>query len=177
MKRIASIGLAFIFLIYLLGIQFVYWAELSQVKQNSARLIQGGALEKNAKAVFYFSSAEFNSLIWTEGKKEFTLNEHHFDVVNIDYLQGKVKVTCYSDDKENHLVNAFSDLIGKFIASHAPSKNAKNTLTVQKDYLPQDCNDFNMRPLIYAHTGLNRHRQFGLPRTFISDSWNPPRIA
>ncbi len=177
MKRVAPVILALLFLTYLLGMQFVYWAELSEVKRNSSSLIQANQLSRNDQTVFDFSLAEFNSIAWTDGKKEFTFKEHHFDVLNIAYLQGHVKITCYSDVRENHLVNAFSDLIGKFVASHSSSKNSKNTISIQKDYMPQDCKDFNMRPLSYAFSGTNCHRQFDLPSAFISDSWNPPKIA
>jgi hypothetical protein len=173
LKRIAAVGLALLFLTYLLGIQLVYWTELSFAKGESAGLISAGKTGKDCKTVFYFSPAQFNSLVWTEGKREFMLDEHRFDVMGIEYLEGGVKITCFNDEKESRLVNAFADFVGKFIASHASSKNSKNPTGIQKEYLPRGFS-FGALPAVFTRI-CQGPEFFFTPLAFISDSWNPPK--
>ena len=176
MKKTASVFLAFLFVIYLIGIQLVYWVELRESRTQASDLAHSRNLKKENKQVIVLNQKQYNVLEWSDTGKEFSLNNSRYDVLDIKFISGKVEITCYADARESKLVLAFNEFMDKFVNGHQKSQGSKKSGNIlQKEYLP-----LALR-IVHSDSGqrlpalINEQSQPVSGPSF--GFWNPPRFS
>jgi hypothetical protein len=138
MKRLAGILLVSVFMLYLGGIQLMYWLKMDGAKQKASLSIQNHNLKKADIKDFVLTSSQYNSLNWLEKNKEFTLNNQLYDIAGIEYSSNGIKITCYTDNEETELADAFGKFADRFFSTNQQSNGSENDLInkITKEYLP-----------------------------------------
>jgi hypothetical protein len=152
----------------------IYWAKIDSAKEQSFSLISSNKLATDETKVFLFNESQYNKLNWAEQDKEFTCNGQHYDIVNIKNVNGQIKVTCYSDNTETEIANAFNNLLQKFFSPVQQSKNTENNIAgkIYKEYLPID---YLMVPVLQntSISFVSQHKDC-ISFSAIADIWHPP---
>lgn len=137
MKRIAAIFLTLTFLLYLGGIQLMYWVKIDAAKHNAAALIKNKKCNESTTE-FILTSSQYNALNWSDRNKEFIVDGQRYDITAIEYVSGGIKITCYQDSPETEVVSAFQKFAERFFSSHQQSGNTDTDVLskITKEYLP-----------------------------------------
>ena len=140
MKRVVPVLLACTFLLYLFGIQFIYWLKVENAKSISQSFILKKDLKTNTTKLFSFTPAEYNSLNWTEKDKEFVINNQDYDVIIIKHISGTtIEIQCYADNLETEISAAFQGMATVlFSANHQKGDTKENDLLskITKEFIP-----------------------------------------
>ena len=177
MKRATGILLAFIFLIYLGGIQVYYSVKMNAVKKQSSYLTASHKIPLDNTVRLSFSPNQYSQLNWSERNKEFTYNGRHYDIINIDFYSDEVTLTCYDDSKETDLTKMFDGFMNKMFSHSQSSDNSTNDLASKlcKEYLPNISTPqlffFHVTTTIKADCVLVNHH------ALIADVWRPPSMV
>ncbi len=174
MKKIAAIFLSFLFLIYLGGIQVMYWVKIDGAKKDASAFLNNNKFKKNSDTKLLFTTAQYNSLGWSDNNKEFTYNCQLYDVSEIKYVAGGVEVQCYADNAETEVVNAFHNFIDHLLSSQSRSGSSDNDMIskIIKEYVSikitpiPDSFCFNIIPF----ASKAKLYTFSLPASI----WHPP---
>ncbi|HXB13834.1 MAG TPA: hypothetical protein VNZ45_17730 [Bacteroidia bacterium] len=137
MKKGSSIFLSLIFMLYLGGMQVMYWVKIESAKKEASVFLTGNKFQQNTCTKFMFSKAEFNKLDWSDNNKEFKYKGQLYDISQIKYLANGVELTCYSDNTETEVVNAFHSFIEHIYTSHSQSGSNDNDMIskIIKEYV------------------------------------------
>jgi hypothetical protein len=177
MKRATGITLAFIFLIYLGGIQVLYSLKMGTVKKQSADLINMHKVSLNNTCSFSFTPTQYSDLNWSERNKEFTYNGKHFDIISLEFYSDEIKVVCFDDSKETNLVAEFTGFMKKMFAQSQSSSNSNDDLAgkIFKEYLSKE----NISPSFFFHaiTTISANCVLVNHYALIADIWHPPSMA
>jgi hypothetical protein len=140
MKRLTSILLVLTFILYLGGVQIMYWVKMSVCKQETHFLIQNHEIDKSGTIAFSFTPSEYKSLSWSEENKEFTYKGQRYDIIGMQFFSDEIIIKCFSDNNETNLVDAFSGFIKKMFASpqHTDDNNTDIASNISKEYLPAE---------------------------------------
>ena len=138
MKRIASIFLALTFILYLGGIQLMYWVKIECAKYKATEFVLNHIDKKSSAKDLIFTSSQYNALQWLDKNKEFVLNGQRYDIAAIVYSSEGVKISCYSDNEETEIANAFQSFSERLLSTHQQSNNSDNDILskITKEYLP-----------------------------------------
>src|ERR1700722_19469984 len=138
MKRVATLFLILTFLLYLGGMQLMYWVKIDNAKREAtATLLRHSAKIADTKD-FTFTSSQYNSLNWLEKNKEFVLYGQRYDIATLEYNSKGVKIACYTDNEETEIANAFNQFANKLYSTTEQSSNTNNDLLnkITKEYIP-----------------------------------------
>lgn len=174
MKRIAAIFLTMIFLLYLGGMQLMYWVRIDTAKHQASALIQNNKANASNTTEFILTPSQYNSLNWSDRNKEFTIEGQRYDITGIEYLSNGVKIICYQDNPETEVVSAFQKFAERLFSSHQQSGNSDNDLIskITKEYLPLK---LVVAPQIYERAfSLIISEDIHSPLLFTADIWHPP---
>ena len=174
MKRIAAIFLTLIFLLYLGGIQLMYWVRIDTAKHQASTFIQNNKANTNNTIEFILTPSEYNALNWSDRNKEFTIDGQRYDITGIEYLSNGIKITCYQDNPETEVVSAFQKFAERLFSSHQQSGNSDNDVIskITKEYLPLK---LVMAPQIYNRAvSLVISEDIDSSLLFTADIWHPP---
>jgi hypothetical protein len=177
MKRATGFFLAFIFILYLGGIEVFYTLKVGVVKKQSAALISNHKIQLDNTVSFSFTPSQYQSLNWSERNKEFTYNEEHYDIVSIDFYSDEIKVVCFDDSNETGVVSEFTGFMKRMFSQSQSSDNSNNDMAskICKEYLPNQ----NISQLFFFHVIttiqadcvlVNRH-------ALVADIWRPPSLV
>ena len=110
MKRLVPVLLVCTFLLYLFGVQFIYWLKVENARQIAHSFINKSPLTSVTK-VFSLTLEQYNSLNWNEKDKEFSLNCQDYDVISVKHLSDTaLEVECYADNLETEIENTFKNI-------------------------------------------------------------------
>jgi len=152
----------------------IYWAKIDGAKEQSFSVINNKKLAANETKAFSFSANQYNKLNWSEQDEEFTYNGQCYDIMKIQHSNGQINITCYTDNAETEIANAFNSLLQKFFSPVQQSKNTENNIAakIYKEYLP------------IKHTAILKEelsiisfvttKQAYTSCSAISDIWHPP---
>jgi hypothetical protein len=177
MNRIAAIFLTLTFVLYLGGMQLMYWVKIDNAKRDATATI----LRHSAKAVdtkdFSFTTSQYNSLSWLDKNKEFIFDGQHYDIAGIEYLSGSIKVSCYNDNEETEIANAFQKFSNKLFSTHQQSNSSDNDVLskITKEYLP--LNPVLVQPKIEKSISIITKENTPTLSLLTADIWHPPSIC
>lgn len=177
MRRIVSIFLTLTFMLYLGGIQLLYWIRIDTARHNATVFIQEHYGEQGASQQLVFTDSQYNSLQWSEKNKEFVFQGQRYDIANITHNPKGVKIDCYKDNEETDIANDFHYFTERLFNTHQNSGTNENDVIskITKEYLP------------FA-TIVSQH-DFPIEKSFIieenypiivspvSNIWHPPTIC
>jgi|SRR6185437_8200903 len=175
MKRLVPVLLVCTFLLYLFGVQFIYWLKVENARQIAHSFINKKDLKATPK-VFSLTIDQYNALSWNEKDKEFSLNGQDYDVIRINHLtDSKIEVECYADNLETEITIAFKDIASTLFASdHQKGDNKETDLLskITKEYIPIHLNN---NPVLFynAISFLSKKDALPLPCKSLS-VWRPP---
>jgi hypothetical protein len=140
MKKIACIFLTSLFLLYLGGIQLLYWAKMNKAKYEATVFIQNQGFKTLDTKCFLFTNSQYASIQWIEANKEFSTNGQRYDIIDIEKTQEGIKITCYCDNEETEIVNAFQKFADKFFPTQQQSNSSDTDIIskITKEYMPID---------------------------------------
>jgi hypothetical protein len=174
MKKGSSIVLSLIFMLYLGGMQVMYWVKIESAKKEASVFLSSNKFQQNTSTKFMFSRAEFDKFDWSDNNKEFKYKGELYDISQIKYLVNGVELACYSDNTETEVVNAFHSFIEHIYASHSQSGGGDNDLIskITKEYV--SVKTAPMPGSFYTNTSpgaaqANKYT-FSLPASI----WHPP---
>lgn len=176
MKNITATLLTLVFILYLSGMQMMYWVKMSVHREETENMIRSHEVTKANTMKFSFSSEEYSSLSWSERNKEFLYQGQHYDIIGIQYCSDEIIVTCYIDKDETSLVDAFSGFVKKMFAS--PQHNNDNGSSIAnslcKEYMPSD----PLMAFFYAQqlTSIEARCMFVNMALYHADIWHPPTL-
>jgi hypothetical protein len=177
MRKITSILLALTFVLYLGGMQVLYWVKISVHKQETATMIQHNNVAKDKTAKFSFTSTEYNSIAWSERNKEFSFQGQRYDIIGIQYCSDEVIVTCYADKDETSLADAFSGFIKKMFAAPQHNSDSGNGManSLCKEYMPSD----PLLAFFYEQqlTSIKARCMLVNIAPYHANIWHPPTLA
>jgi hypothetical protein len=126
-----------LFLLYLGGIQVIYWLRIDNAKATSLCNIKNNNISNESVKEFVFSQHDYNSLDWNEKNKEFNLSNCEYDIITVTHLKDGIHVKCCQDDLETELTNAFHGFIEHLFPSHAQPGNSDNDIVskIIKEYI------------------------------------------
>ncbi|HET6990912.1 MAG TPA: hypothetical protein VFJ43_06285 [Bacteroidia bacterium] len=101
-QRILSLALAFLVLMNGLGIFVFNYAEIEFHRVFN----KVSESEKNTQT-FALNSAEFSSILWI-GERDFVYNGNVYDCDKIASVNGRINVSCHSDNEETNLKNSLA---------------------------------------------------------------------
>jgi hypothetical protein len=177
MKRATGFFLAFIFILYLGGIEVFYTLKLRIVKKQAETSITNYRIQLDNTVTFSFTPSQYQSLNWSERNKEFTYNGKHYDIISLDFYSDEIKAICYDDSNETSLIDEFSGFMKRMFSQGQSSDNSNNDMAgkICKEYLPNQ----NISQLFFFHVIttiqadcvlVNRH-------ALIADIWRPPSLV
>ncbi|HTA26728.1 MAG TPA: hypothetical protein VK809_02990 [Bacteroidia bacterium] len=174
MRKATSIFLTLTFLLYLGGIQIMFWVKMSECKQEAQALVHGHKLSRRNIIDFSFTPSEYSSLSWSEENKEFTYKGQRYDIIEMKYFSDEIIVNCYPDKDETDLVDAFSGFIKKMFSSpqHGSDNNNEIVSKIVKEYLPSE----PLVPCYYSKVLTSVEARFVLVNLSAKTDcvWRPP---
>jgi hypothetical protein len=177
MRKITCIILTLTFILYLGGVQVMYWIKMSVCKEQVQTLIHGHKLSRKNTVDFSFTSSEYNSLDWSEQNKEFTYKGERYDIVGIQYFSEEIIVKCYSDNEETEVIDAFSGFIKKMFScpQHTNESNTDIASNIYKEYLPSEF----FVPSHFARVLISIKATCVLVNVSakVDDIWHPPTLV
>jgi hypothetical protein len=177
MRKIISTLLTLIFVLYLGGVQVMYWVKMSTCKQQVQTLIHGHKLSRKNTIDFSFTPSEYSALSWSEENKEFNYKGQRYDIMAMQFYSDKILITCYSDDNESILVEAFSGFIKKMFSSSQQNNNSNNDIAsnIYKEYIPAE----SPVPLFFSRVLISIEAKCVLVDVSakIDAIWHPPTLA
>ena len=177
MNKIASIFLTLTFVLYLGGMQLMYWIKIDAARHEARSFVQKNNIESSDSKEFVFTANQYNSLQWSEKSKEFTFKGVRYDIVTATYTTTGVKLICYSDNEETEIVNAFHHFTERLFNTHQQSNSNDN------DIISKITKEYISLKLIAPQTKFEEHLSFviteknPLLQSPISDIWHPPAIC
>jgi hypothetical protein len=177
MRKTTGLVLAFIFILYLGGMELLYSLRINAAKNQSESLIEKHKVPLDNTVDFSFTSEQYNTLNWSERNKEFTYNGQHYDIVSIAFYTDEIKITCYDDSKETSLINEFTGFVKRMFSQSAKTNNTGNDIAnkICKEYLPNE--NLNPRFFFYVITTINANCVLVNQHALIADVWRPPSVV
>lgn len=177
MRKITSVLLTLTFVLYLGGVQVMYWIKMSVCEQESQELIQKNNLSNTDTKTFSFSPADYKSLAWSEKNKEFTYQGQRYDIIGMQFFSDEIIVKCYSDKDETTLIDAFSGFIKKMFSSpqHNNDNNTDIASNIYKEYLPAEL----LKPSYFPRVLIFTMAKCVLVNVYakVDDIWHPPTLV
>ena len=177
MKRATGISLAFIFILYLGGIELLYSLKIDIVRKQSAALINDHKTSIDNTSSFSFTPSQYSALDWSERNREFTYNGKHFDIIYLDFYSDEIKVTCLDDSRETSLIDDFTGFMKRMFSQSQSSNDNNNDITskICKEYLP----NLSIKPSFFFHviTTIKADCVLVNPCALIADIWHPPSLV
>lgn len=173
MKRTATILVLCCLLIYMGGYQLIMVGyQLGSKAEMKAWLRQNRESEYNT--VFSFTAANATiadpSLIWEEEGEEFLYKGSMYDVVSIEYANGKATVYCINDEEENKLSKLAEELRQKHSKESSGAKSIFRKILITSFDLQEE--SASMIPLVEpALTMTHQLNQWVNP---VTDILSPP---
>ena len=172
-----TISLIFIFLLYLGGMQLVYWVKLDEAKYKASEQISNHALDCSNTKDFVFTTDQYKGLHWIETDKEFEFQGHRYDIATLQYLNNGIKLTCYNDNEETEIAQAFQKFADKFFPIHKQSNNSDNDVIskITKEYTALNY-EFNFSTFENNNSVFiqeDTHSSISLP----DNIWHPPTLC
>lgn len=115
-RRFTSILLLMLLLLSAVGVQTSFIIQKRQVRSAMKKRIKNG-VPKDELFTFRFKSSDIPQ--WTRPEKEFKVDEHLYDVVDVYEDTEGITYMCVSDDQETFL---FADL-GKHVSKSLGDEN------------------------------------------------------
>ncbi len=175
MKRVAALFLTLTFLLYLGGMQLMYWVKIDNAKRDAtATLLRHSAKTADARD-FEFSSSQYNSLNWLEKNKEFIFDGQRYDIATIEYSSNGVTISCYADNEETEIANAFHQFANKLYSNNEQSNSTNNTDVlnkITKEYLPLSL--IFLQPRYEKSSPVIVTEEIPTFSSLIADIWHPP---
>ncbi|MGP8214317.1 MAG: hypothetical protein ACLQQ4_02005 [Bacteroidia bacterium] len=173
MKKLSAIFLTLTFMLYLGGLQLMYWVKIDNAKHEAAMFIGKHINASNAKD-FVFTSSQYSSLEWLEKNKEFIFEGQRYDITTIEYSSSGVKVSCYSDNEETELAKEFQQLANKLFSSHQQSNGSDNDVfsKITKEYLPLSL--IFLQPRFKKSISVITTENTPALTSLVANIWHPP---
>jgi hypothetical protein len=169
-----AVILLFAMVHYVAGYRLIYSLGILYAKEQAKECVA----EKNANVkTLAFSTADYNSLKWTEHNKEFSLNNEMYDVVSTQKTGDIYDITVYSDDNESGWMASLHNCEKELFHPDQSTQGTKSAESVmadfQKDYIP--VSEFKSALLSFA-TGLYQPIYAAQQRSLqVPDNiWHPP---
>jgi hypothetical protein len=177
MKRIACIFLTSLFLLYLGGIQLLYWVKMNKAKYEATAFTQKQDLKTTDTKNFLFTNDQYALIKWLEANKEFSINGQRFDIINIEKTQEGIKITCYNDNEETEIAQAFQKFADKLFPIHQQSNNSDTDVIskITKEYTSLHY-EFNFSIFEKSNSVFipeDTHSSISLP----DNIWHPPTLC
>jgi hypothetical protein len=174
--RAMAIVLLFAMFHYVAGYRLMYSLGILYAKEEAKECIT----EKNNNIKkFTLSTAEYNSLKWSDANKEFSLSNEMYDVVSIQKSGDKYSIIAYIDNDETEWLSAFHNFEKElFQPDHSANgtKSAEDVMSsFQKDCTP--VSEFKIQ--LFAFTGILTHALAvqQRPLQVSGNIWHPPTIS
>lgn len=177
MKKITGLLLAFIFIIYLGGIEVYYSVKMSVIKKHSSDMASQCKTPIDNTKRFTFNPNQYSQLDWSERNKEFTFNGRHYDIINIAFYSDEVTLTCFDDSNETDLAQLFDGFMDKMFSHSQSSDTNSNDIAgkICKEYIP----NLSVPQLFFFHviTTIHADRVLVNRHALIADVWRPPSLV
>jgi hypothetical protein len=123
--RTVAFTMLFAMVHYMVGYRLIYSLGILYAKEDAKECM----VEKNNNVQkLTLSSAKYNSLKWTESKKEFSFNNEMYDVSSIQKSGDNYVITVYCDDNETGWVTSLCTYEKELFQ---PDKSAKGTKSAE----------------------------------------------
>jgi hypothetical protein len=177
MKGLAAIFLILTFVLYLGGIQLMYWVKMDSAKYKAAEFVQTHSTKSSQTKDFVFTSSQYDALQWLEKNKEFVSNGQRYDIASIVYSAEGVKISCYNDNEETEIANAFQMFSERLLSTHQQSNSNDNDILskITKEYLPLSL--VFLQPRFEKQSSFMVVENIPLSASPISDIWHPPAVC
>jgi hypothetical protein len=164
-------------MLYLGGIQLMYWIRLDAAKYDAKAYVEKNISQNFNSQELLLTASQFNSLQWLENNKEFVLNGQRYDIIGITYTSQGVKVNCYSDKEETEIANAFEHFAERLFNAHQQSNSNDTDIIskITKEYLPLKAATLQTR--FTNQISFVTAKKFPLLQSPVSDIWHPPAIC
>jgi hypothetical protein len=170
--RTMAIVMLFAMFHYVAGYRLMYSLGILYAKDEAKTCMT----DQNNIKKFTLSSPDYNSLKWTEEKKEFSINNQMYDLVNVQKSGYIYTITAYVDDPETELITALHHFESELFHPDQSNKGAKSAEDVmsafQKDCTPVSefkINVFTLTKLFQPVVAVQQH-----PLKISDNIWHPP---
>lgn len=170
--RTLAVVLLFAMFHYVVGYRLMYSLGILYTKDEAKVCM----VEKNKVKKITLSASDYNSLKWTEEKKEFSLNNQMYDVVSIQKSGVMYTITIYADNPETELITAFHHFESELFHPDQSNKSTKSADDImsafQKDCTPVSgfkINIFALDRLFQPITVVQQQ-----PLQISNTIWHPP---
>jgi len=175
--RAMAIVMLFAMFHYMLGYRFVYSLGILYAKDEAKECM----VKKNSNSQkLALSTAEYNSLKWTEKGKEFSFDNEMYDIISIQKTNEGYVVTVYSDKTETGWVASLHNYEKELFQPDQTAKGTKSAQEIMSSF-QKDCtpgSEFTIN--IFASKGLNKPIIVclgGHPLQVYKSIWHPPAVC
>jgi len=174
MKRVAALFLTLTFLLYLSGMQLMYWVKIDNAKHDATVTILRHSTKIIDTKYFTLTSSQYNSLNWLEKNKEFVLDGQRYDIATTEYSSTGVKISCYTDNEETEIANAFHQFANKLYSTNEQSNSNGTDLLnkITKEYIPLGL--LLLHPKYEKSSPVLVEENAPTFSSLIADIWHPP---
>ena len=123
MNRFTSIFLSLIFVLYLGGIQLMYWIRIDAARQDANAYVQKTLPENINSKELILTASQYSSLQWLEKNKECVINGQRYDIIGVTHSAEGVKLKCYTDNEETEVANAFEHFAERLFNTPRPMED------------------------------------------------------
>lgn len=149
--RIAAIIMLFAIFHYVAGYRLMYSLGILYAKDEAKECM----VEKNSNIQkITLSSADYNSLKWTEKNKEFTLHNQMYDVRKIQKCGDNYIITVYSDTLETGWLASLHSYEKELFQPDKSAKGTKSAEDVMSSFQKNCTPSSEFKIHIFASSGL-----------------------
>lgn len=136
MKVVLAFFVAFSFLFYTVGFQLFY-----QMQESTHRAYVHQTISEKKIETIKLSTLNYNQLV--DSKNEINWQGNRYDIVAVVPFGDSVLVDGFHDEKEEQIVELFSEFIHLFVKGHNHSNKKSTIIKFQlTDYLPVEKQPF-----------------------------------
>ena len=125
-KYLSVLGLSLVLALPFLWHLGIYELKQEQIRKEVKLLFKAG-LDKRDLDRFEFSQESYSNLQWEDGRKEFLLSGHKYDVYSIEKDSASIIVYAWLDEQESELKQKFDQLL----AQHHPQPQDQEEVLFQ----------------------------------------------
>lgn len=158
---------------YVAGYRLLYSLGILYTKDEA----KTSMVEKSNAKKITFSAKDYNSLKWTEEKKEFSFQNQMYDVVNVQKTGDIYTITAFADDPETELINAFHNFESELFHSDQSNNNAKSAENIMSSFQKEfttALSEFKINMYATIKPFQNKVVIQHLPLQIANIIWHPP---
>ncbi len=158
---------------YVAGYRLMYSLGILYAKEEAKECL----VEKKANTQkLTFSTADFNSLSWSDNNKEFSLNNEMYDVATIEKSGSKFIVTVYSDENETSWISSLHNFEKELFHPDQSTKGNKSAEDVMSSFQKECTTTSEFKITVFASDGQVQSNAAIMQQSQqdIDNIWHPP---